>query len=64
VEFALRDQSLGKQFKAASAAGAAHMVLLPAVLGEGAAPPETATLRRLADGHEELVRLDEFLANA
>jgi histidyl-tRNA synthetase len=64
VEFALRDQSLGKQFKAASAAGAAHMVLLPAVLGEGGAPPGTATLRRLADGHEELVRLDEFLANA
>jgi histidyl-tRNA synthetase len=57
VEYALKAQALGKQLKAASTAGARRVVILTAErLAEG-----TATVKTLADGREESVRLSEWL---
>ncbi|MFL5575328.1 MAG: histidine--tRNA ligase [Gemmatimonadaceae bacterium] len=60
VEYALREQALGRQLKAAAAAGARRVVILRAErLRDG-----EATVRHLADGSEETVRLDEWLESA
>jgi histidyl-tRNA synthetase len=57
VEYALKAQALGKQLKAAAAAGVRRVVILtPDRLAEG-----TATVKTLADGREESVRLSEWL---
>jgi histidyl-tRNA synthetase len=57
VEYALKAQALGKQLKAAATVGARRVVILTADrLAEG-----TATVKTLADGHEESVRLAEWL---
>jgi histidyl-tRNA synthetase len=58
VEYALRDQQLGKQLKAAAGAGAQVAVILrkQALSEQG-----VVTLRRLADGVEETVKVDAWL---
>ena len=60
VEFALREQALGRQLKSASAAGARRVVILQA---ERASKGE-ATVKDLTDGSEETVRLDDWLLTA
>ena len=60
VEFALREQALGRQLKSAAAAGARHVVILRS---ERAADGE-ATVKDLADGRERTVRLEEWLLTA
>ena len=50
VEYALRSQQLGKQLKAASAAGAERVVILRKAQ---LATEETLTVKRLSDGAEE-----------
>jgi histidyl-tRNA synthetase len=50
VEYALRPQQLGKQLKAASAAGAERVVILRK---EQIQRDETLTVKRLSDGAEE-----------
>ncbi len=64
VEYALRPQALGRQLRAAAAAGARSAVIVPAGIPAGA--PESGSLRvkHLADGTEETVRLDEWLPHA
>ncbi len=56
VEYALRPQALGKQLKAAAAAGAAHALIL--------LPDGEAALRPIAGGDERRVRLADWLATA
>jgi histidyl-tRNA synthetase len=57
VEYALGGQQLSRQLKAADAAGAREvLVLQPADLERG-----EAVVRRLADGNEARVRLDEWI---
>jgi histidyl-tRNA synthetase len=57
VEYALGGQQLSRQLKAAVAAGARDvLVLQPAELERG-----EAVVRRLADGQEARVRLDEWV---
>jgi histidyl-tRNA synthetase len=57
VEFALGGQQLSRQLKAAVAAGAREvLVLQPEELERG-----EAVVRRLADGEETRVRLDEWV---
>jgi histidyl-tRNA synthetase len=59
VEYALGGQKLGRQLKAAAAAGAAEAVILgPAGAAEG-----EAVVRLLTDGTERRVRLDEWIEN-
>ena len=60
VEYALGGQQLSRQLKAAAAAGAREAVILGAPDGT---PPE-ATVRRLDDGHERRVRLDDWIDEA
>jgi histidyl-tRNA synthetase len=60
VEFALREQALGRQLKSAAAAGARRVVILQS---ERTARGE-ATVKDLADGSEETVRLDDWLLTA
>ncbi|MDQ4081049.1 MAG: histidine--tRNA ligase [Gemmatimonadota bacterium] len=57
VEYALGGQQLARQLKAAAAAGARDALLLQA---DGLARGE-AVVRRLADGEEARVRLDEWV---
>ena len=58
VEYALREQALGKQLKAAASAGAVAAVLLrKQALAEGG----TVTLRRLADGVEETLPISAWM---
>ena len=60
VEYALRPQSLSRQLKTATAAGARQVVLLHRdTLAAG-----TATVKTLDDGTERAVRIDEWLAGA
>jgi len=60
VEFPLRSQALGRQLKAAAAAGARRAVIVsPEQLASG-----SATVRTLADGSEEQVRLADWLPRA
>ena len=57
VEYALGGQQLSRQLKAADAAGARDvLVLQPADLERG-----EAVVRRLADGNETRVQLDEWI---
>jgi histidyl-tRNA synthetase len=58
VEYALRQQQLGKQFKAASAAGAAYAVVLPPGFEDG----RPLTVRSLSDGTERSVTLSALVA--
>ena len=59
AEYALGGQKLARQLKAAAAAGAAEAVILtPADLAEGA-----AVVRRMSDGAERRVRLDEWIGD-
>ena len=51
VEYALRPQQLAKQFKAATAAGARHVVIVPGALREGEASTQFA-VRDLATGDQ------------
>ena len=60
VEYALGGQQLSRQLKAAGAAGAREAV----ILGAPDAAPDEATVRRLEDGHERRVRLDEWIDEA
>lgn len=60
VEYALGGQKLARQLKAASAAGAREALILGA---SGAATSE-AVVRRLDDGTERRVRLDEWIGDA
>jgi histidyl-tRNA synthetase len=64
VEYALRDQSLGKQFKAAVSAGASAVLVVDIAPDNPKATPTTGTLRRLSDGVETAVQLEEFLRDA
>lgn len=58
VEYALREQKLARQLKAASAAGARETVILAgADLARG-----EAVVRRMADGEERRVNLDAWIA--
>jgi histidyl-tRNA synthetase len=60
VEYALRSQTLSRQLKTASAAGARQAVLVRhAQLSNG-----MATVRTLSDGTESRVQLDQWLASA
>jgi histidyl-tRNA synthetase len=61
VEYALREQALGKQLKAAVSAGAHAAVILrrEQLAGQG-----TVTVRRLADGAEETLPMDVWLEQA
>ena len=59
VEYALRQQQLGKQFKAASAAGAGFAVVLPPGFADGGA----LTVRSLVDGTERSMTLAALLAD-
>jgi histidyl-tRNA synthetase len=58
AEYALREQQLGKQFKAASAAGAAHAVVLPPGYADGG----PLTVRSLTDGAERSITLAELVS--
>lgn len=57
VEYALGGQQLARQLKAAGAAGAREAVILGAPNGA----PGEATVRRLDDGDERRVRLDDWI---
>ncbi|HEV2178696.1 MAG TPA: ATP phosphoribosyltransferase regulatory subunit, partial [Gemmatimonadaceae bacterium] len=57
VEYALGGQQLSRQLKAAGAAGAREAVILGAPNGA----PGEATVRRLDDGDERRVRLDDWI---
>ena len=58
VEYALREQKLARQLKAASAAGARETVILASAdLARG-----EAVVRRMADGEERRVNLDAWIA--
>jgi histidyl-tRNA synthetase len=60
VEYALKPQALGTQLKAAAKAGARRVVIITAErFAEG-----RATVKTLADGREEAVRLTEWLQHA
>jgi histidyl-tRNA synthetase len=60
VEYALRSQTMSRQIKTASSAGARQAVLLRrSELAEG-----RATVRTLADGSEQSVQLSDWLAGA
>ncbi|HEX2718169.1 MAG TPA: histidine--tRNA ligase [Gemmatimonadaceae bacterium] len=52
VEYALRPQQLAKQFKAATAAGAKHVVIVPGALRDGDGAGEYA-VRDLATGEQQ-----------
>jgi histidyl-tRNA synthetase len=57
VEYSLGGQQLSRQLKAAAAAGASEVVVLqPVELERG-----EAVVRRMADGEEARVRLDEWV---
>ena len=57
VEYALKAQALGKQLKAASTAGVETVVLLRREdFSNG-----NVTVKKLADGSEQNVKLDTFL---
>ena len=59
TEYALGGQKLARQLKAAAAAGAAEAVILTTGdLAEGA-----AVVRRMSDGEERRVRLDEWIGD-
>ena len=58
VEYALRQQQLGKQFKAASAAGAAQAVILPPGFTDG----DPLIVRSLRDGAERSMTLADLVA--
>jgi histidyl-tRNA synthetase len=60
VEYALRAQSLSRQMKTASSAGARQAV----VLRHGDVTEGRATVRSMIDGTEALVQLDAWLASA
>ncbi len=60
VEYALRTQTLSRQMKTASAAGAQRTVLLR----HADVQAGRATVRTMADGTETTVQLDEWLASA
>ncbi len=60
VEYALRAQTLSRQMKTASSAGARHTV----VLRHSDVADGRATVRSMADGTEESVQLDTWLASA
>lgn len=63
VEYALRDQSAAKQLKAAAAAGARFVALLPpADAGDATRPAGPVTVRDLATGGETRLDLDRWLA--
>lgn len=57
VEYALGGQQLSRQLRAAGAAGARDAV----ILGAPNAAPGEATVRRLDDGEERRVRLDDWI---
>ncbi|HXE59332.1 MAG TPA: His/Gly/Thr/Pro-type tRNA ligase C-terminal domain-containing protein, partial [Gemmatimonadaceae bacterium] len=57
AEYALGGQQLSRQLKAAGAAGARDAL----ILGAPNAAPGEATVRRLDDGDERRVRLDEWI---
>jgi histidyl-tRNA synthetase len=59
VEYALGGQKLARQLKAAAAAGAAEAVILPAAAMAGG----EAVVRRLADGEERRLPLDEWIGD-
>lgn len=59
VEYALGGQKLARQLKAAAAAGAAEVVILTAPAMNG----DEVVVRRLADGTERRVRLDEWIGD-
>jgi histidyl-tRNA synthetase len=59
VEYALGGQKLARQLKAAASAGAEEAVILtPGALADG-----EAVVRRLSDGSERRVRLDEWIGD-
>jgi histidyl-tRNA synthetase len=59
VEYALGGQKLARQLKAAAAAGAAETVILTQRdLADG-----EAVVRRMSDGAERRVRLDEWIGD-
>jgi histidyl-tRNA synthetase len=58
VEYALGQQKLARQLKAAHAAGARQVV----VLGTDNLPAGHATVRQMSDGREERVTLDTWIA--
>ncbi|HKT07453.1 MAG TPA: His/Gly/Thr/Pro-type tRNA ligase C-terminal domain-containing protein, partial [Gemmatimonadaceae bacterium] len=60
VEYALGGQQLSRQLRAAGAAGARDAV----ILGAPNAAPGEATVRRLDDGEERRVRLDDWIDEA
>ena len=60
VEYALRSQTLSRQMKTASSAGARQAV----VLRRGELSQGRATVRAMADGTETSVELEAWLANA
>ena len=61
VEYALREQALGRQIKTANAAGAARVVLLKkeALMAER----KTAVVKTLADGSEQTVDFPDWLTS-
>ena len=61
VEYALREQALGKQLKAAASAGAHAAVILRR---QQLADHGTVTVRRLADGAEETLPMSAWLDQA
>jgi len=59
VEYALGGQKLARQLKAAASAGAEETVILaPAAMADG-----EAVVRRMSDGAEQRVRLDEWIGD-
>jgi histidyl-tRNA synthetase len=60
VEYALRSQSLSRQLKSASAAGARQAVLIR----RDSIARGMATVRSLSDGAEQAVKIDEWLVTA
>ncbi len=59
VEYALGGQKLARQLKAAAAAGAGEVVIVSAAAMDGG----EAVVRRLSDGTERRVRLDEWIGD-
>jgi histidyl-tRNA synthetase len=59
VEYALGGQKLARQLKAAASAGAEEAV----ILGAGATADGEAVVRRMSDGTERRVRLDEWIGD-
>ncbi|HJU88253.1 MAG TPA: histidine--tRNA ligase [Gemmatimonadaceae bacterium] len=57
VEYSLGGQKLARQLKAADTAGAAQVL----IVGTPDVAPGDAILKRLSDGHEERVRLAEWI---